>query len=82
MEQLIFGSLIVWVLGRIAKKKADQPPGTIAPPPQQRTSQGAPQQMPSPGSANYPSTSGGSGGPAYNPNNPGGDPGGGRRGQL
>jgi hypothetical protein len=33
MEELIFGSLIVWVLGRIAKKKADQPPGTIAPPP-------------------------------------------------
>ena len=33
MEQLIFGSLIVWVLGRIAKKKAEAPaPGTIAPP--------------------------------------------------
>jgi hypothetical protein len=33
MEELIFGSLIVWALGRIAKKKADQPPGTIAPAP-------------------------------------------------
>ena len=49
MEQLIFGSLIVWVLGRIAKKKAEAPaPGTIAPAPQQRASQGGPQQMPNP----------------------------------
>lgn len=83
MEELLIGSILIWALGRIAKKKADAPaPGTIAPPPQQQYSQGAPQQMPSPGSMNYPSTSGGSGGPAYNPNNPGGDPGGGRRGML
>jgi hypothetical protein len=32
MEELIFGSLIVWALGRITKKKAESaPPGTIAP---------------------------------------------------
>jgi len=81
MEELLFGSIIVWVLGRMTKKKAEAPaPGTIAPAPQQRTNQGP--TMPSPGSANYPSTSGGSGGPAYNPNNPGGGPGGGRPGQL
>jgi hypothetical protein len=48
MEELLIGSILIWALGRIAKKKADAPaPGTIAPPPQQ---------MPSPGSANYPST--------------------------
>jgi len=83
MEELIFGSLIIWALGRLTKKKADAPaPGTIAPPPQQRTSQRS-QQMPSPGSVNYPSTSGGSQGPAYNPNDvTGGGPGGGRPGQL
>lgn len=33
MEELIFGSLIIWALGRITKKKAEAPaPGTIAPP--------------------------------------------------
>jgi hypothetical protein len=40
MEEILFGSIIVWVLGRIAKKKADAPaPGTIALPPQQRQQQ-------------------------------------------
>lgn len=64
MEELLIGSILIWALGRITKKKADAPaPGTIAPAPQQRFSPGAPQQMPSPGSVNYPSTSGGSGGP-------------------
>jgi len=78
MEELIFGSIIVWALGRVLKKKADQPaPGTIDLPKQKKISQ-----FPAPGSANYPSTSGGAGGPAYNPNNPGGGPGGGRPGQL
>jgi len=79
MEELIFGSVIVWALGRVLKKKADQPaPGTIDLPRQQRT-----QQFPTPGSANYPSTSGGAGGPAFNPNNnTSGGPGGGRPGQL
>ena len=73
----------MWALGRVAKKKADSPPpfvppGTIAPPRQGRT-----QQFPTPGSANYPTTSGGSQGPAFNPNNQtGGGPGGGRPGQL
>jgi len=83
MEEILFGSIIVWVLGRIAKKKADSPPpfvppGTIAPPRQGRT-----QQFPTPGSANYPTTSGGSQGAAFNPNNQNsGQPGGGRPGQL
>jgi hypothetical protein len=27
MEELIFGSLIVWALGRITKKKAESAPG-------------------------------------------------------
>ena len=67
MEELIFGSVIVWALGRILKKKADQPaPGTIDLPRQQRA-----QQFPAPGSANYSSGSNGSGAP-----------GGGRPGQL
>lgn len=40
MEELIFGSVIVWALGRVLKKKADQPaPGSINLPPQQRTQQ-------------------------------------------
>jgi len=40
MEELIFGSLIVWALGRVLKKKADQPaPGTIDLPRQRRTQQ-------------------------------------------
>ena len=83
MEELLFGAIIMWALGRVAKKKADSPPpfvppGTIAPPRQGRT-----QQFPTPGSANYPTTSGGSQGPAFNPNNQtGGGPGGGRPGQL
>jgi len=67
MEELIFGSVIVWALGRVLKKKADQPaPGTIDLPRQQRA-----QQFPTPGSTNYPSGSNGSGAP-----------GGGRPGQL
>jgi len=42
MEELIFGSLIVWALGRITKKKADAPaPGTIAPAPQNRIAPGS-----------------------------------------
>lgn len=79
MEEILFGSIIVWVLGRIAKKKANAPaPGTIDLPKQQRT-----QQFPAPGSTKYSSTSGGSRGPAYNPNdNTSGGPGGGRPGQL
>jgi len=70
MEEILFGSIIVWVLGRIAKKKANAPaPGTIAPPRQ--------------GSANYLTTSGGSQGAAFNPNDQNsGQPGGGRPGQL
>jgi hypothetical protein len=80
MNDIIVGSIIVWALGRVLKKKADQPaPGTIDLPKQQRMQQQLP---PQPGSTNYPSTSGGAGGPAYNPNNPGGGPGGGRPGQL
>lgn len=40
MEELIFGSVIVWALGRVLKKKADQPaPGTIDLPRQERTQQ-------------------------------------------
>jgi hypothetical protein len=40
MEEILFGSIIVWVLGRIAKKKADAPaPGTIDLPRQGRTQQ-------------------------------------------
>ena len=59
MEEILFGSIIVWVLGRIAKKKADAPaPGTIDLPRQGRT-----QQFPTPGSANYPSSSQGAGSP-------------------
>jgi hypothetical protein len=51
MEELIFGSVIVWALGRVLKKKADAPaPGTIDLPKQKRISQ-----FPAPGSANYPS---------------------------
>lgn len=42
MEELIFGSLIVWALGRITKKKAESaPPGTIAPPMLPRTGPGS-----------------------------------------
>lgn len=42
MEELIFGSLIVWALGRITKKKADAPaPGTIEPPRMIITQQGS-----------------------------------------
>jgi hypothetical protein len=79
MEEILFGSIIVWVLGRIAKKKADAPaPGTIDLPRQGRT-----QQFPTRGSVNYPTTSGGSQGAAFNPNNQNsGQPGGGRPGQL
>lgn len=37
MEELLVGSLLVWAIGRIAKKKADKPaPGTIT---QERTMQ-------------------------------------------
>ena len=51
MEELIFGSLILWALGRVLKKKADQPaPGTIDLPRQQRT-----QQMPNPDPQGNPS---------------------------
>ena len=54
MEEILFGSIIVWVLGRIAKKKANAPaPGTIDLP-----RQGKRQQFPTPKSANYPTTSG------------------------
>ena len=57
MEQLIFGSLIVWVLGRIAKKKAEAPaPGTIAPAPGSGTSYGMPLGPPIP--TNQPGGSG------------------------
>ena len=79
MEEIIFGSIIVWALGRVLKKKADAPaPGTIAPPRQGRT-----QQFPTRGSANYPTTSGGSQGAAFNTNDQtSGQPGGGRPGQL
>ena len=64
MEELLFGAIIMWALGRVAKKKADAPaPGTIDLPRQGRT-----QQFPTPGSANYPTTSG--------------QPGAGRPGQL
>ena len=79
MEEIIFGSIIVWALGRVLKKKADAPaPGTIDLPRQSRT-----QQFPTPGSANYPTTSGGSQGAAFNPNDQNsGQPGGGRPGQL
>jgi hypothetical protein len=71
MEEILFGSIIVWVLGRIAKKKADAPaPGTIDLPRQGRTQQ-------------FPTTSGGSQGAAFNPNDQNtGQPGGGRPGQL
>jgi hypothetical protein len=71
MEEILFGSVIVWVLGRIAKKKANAPaPGTIAPPRQGTTQQ-------------FPTTSGGSQGAAFNPNDlKFGQPGGGRPGQL
>jgi hypothetical protein len=42
MEEIIFGSVILWALGRVVKKKADAPaPGTIAPPPQQRMGPGS-----------------------------------------
>ena len=59
MEEILFGSIIVWVLGRIAKKKANAPaPGTIDLPRQGRT-----QQFPTPGSVNYPSSSQGAGSP-------------------
>jgi hypothetical protein len=70
MEEILFGSIIVWVLGRIAKKKANAPaPGTIDLP-----RQGKRQQFP---------TSGGSQGAAFNPNDQNtGQPGGGRPGQL
>lgn len=75
MEELLIGSILIWALGRITKKKADAPaPGTIAPAPQQRSSQGAPQQMvtPNPNPQGNPgSPAGGSpvtGGPGYDPN--------------
>lgn len=69
MEELIFGSVIVWALGRILKKKADQPaPGTIDLPKQKKISQ-----FPAPGSANYPNG---------NTNTSSGAPGGGRPGIL
>ena len=59
MEEIIFGSIIVWALGRVLKKKADAPaPGTIDLPRQGRT-----QQFPTPGSTNYPSSSQGAGSP-------------------
>jgi len=42
MEELIFGSVIIWALGRITKKKADAPaPGPIAPPRLPRTNAGS-----------------------------------------
>jgi hypothetical protein len=41
-----------------------------------------PTQMPGPTGATYPVTSGGASGPAYNPNNSDGGPGGGRPGVL
>ena len=71
MEELLFGAVIMWALGKIAKKKADAPaPGTIAPPTQGTTQQ-------------FPTTSGGSQGAAFNPNDrTSGQPGGGRPGQL
>lgn len=69
MEELIFGSVIVWALGRVLKKKADAPaPGTIDLPKQKRIIQ-----FPAPGSANYPSG---------NTNTNSGAPGGGRPGIL
>jgi cbb3-type cytochrome oxidase subunit 3 len=38
MEELLFGAVIMWALGRVAKKKADAPaPGKIDLPPQERT---------------------------------------------
>ena len=59
MEEILFGSIIVWVLGRIVKKKADAPaPGTINLP-----KQGKKQQFPTPGSANYPTNNQGAGSP-------------------
>lgn len=85
MEELLIGSILIWALGRITKKNSPPPrtlPGTLPQAPAQRSSQGAPQQMPSPGSVNYGSYSGGSQGPAYNPNNPDAGPGGGRPGVL
>jgi len=40
MNDIIVGSIIVWALGRVLKKKADQPaPGSINLPPQQRVQQ-------------------------------------------
>lgn len=41
MYDLLVGSVILWTLGRVVKKKADAPaPGTIAPPAQQRMGPG------------------------------------------
>jgi hypothetical protein len=41
MYDLLVGSVILWALGRVVKKKADAPaPGTIAPPAQQRMAPG------------------------------------------
>ena len=38
MEELLFGAVIMWALGRVAKKKADAPaPGKIDLPRQERT---------------------------------------------
>jgi len=83
MEELLFGAIIMWALGRVAKKKADSPPPFVPPGTIDLPRQGRTPQFPTPGSANYPTTSGGSQGPAFNPNNQtGGGPGGGRPGQL
>lgn len=42
MEELLLGSILVWALGRITKKKADAPaPGPIAPPRLPKTSPGS-----------------------------------------
>lgn len=40
MEEILFAAVIMWALGRVAKKKADgPPPGSIALPPAQRQQQ-------------------------------------------
>lgn len=40
MEELLIGSILIWALGRITKKKADAPaPGSIPQAPAQRSNQ-------------------------------------------
>lgn len=68
MEELLIGFILLWAVGRNKKKKDTT-------------------QMPGPTGATYtdatyPVTSGGASGPADNPNNSDGGPGGGRPGVL